>query len=104
MDRDELTAWALGNGWQMLAGAPSLTRPNKPKEPILRLVFKVTVVALEVRKPSGKWDKVASAAYAAVTADEEGGLPQGLGFEAVPSIGALMRENKDRQVFAAFKA
>jgi len=32
MDKAELTAWALANGWQMIAGCPSLTKPRSPKE------------------------------------------------------------------------
>ena len=103
MDRDELTAWALSHGWRVLAGAPSLTKPSAPKEAIVRLVFKATVVALEVKKPAGKWEKVASAPYAGVRLDPEEDLPQGLGFETVPSLSTLMRDNKDQQVFARFK-
>jgi len=100
MTKDDLTAWALANGWQIIAGAPSLTKPSSPKEAIVRLVFRATVVNLEVKKPAGKWEKIAGAAYAAVQADPDGGLPGGLGFEAVPGISMLMRDNKDRQVFA----
>ena len=44
MDKDELTTWALANGWQMIAGCPSLTKPRSPKEAIVRMVFKTTVV------------------------------------------------------------
>ena len=102
MDRDELTAWALKNGWQMLAGCPSLTKPRNPKEAIVRMVFKTTVVNLEVKKPAGKWEKVSGAPYGSVTADEETDVPQGLGFETIPSFSTLMRENKDAQVFASF--
>ena len=102
MTQQELTDWALGNGWQMMGGMPSLTKPSSPKEAIVRLVLKATVVNLEVRKPAGKWEKVAGAAYGAVAADPETGLPQGLGFESIPSFSTLMRENKDRQVFAGF--
>ncbi len=100
MDREELTAWALSNGWQVMGGHPSLARPTKPKEAIVRLVLKATVVALEIKKPSGKWDKVASAAYAQVKPDSEGGPPSGLGMENLPGLSMLMRDNKDRQVFA----
>jgi hypothetical protein len=100
MDRDELTAWALSNGWQVVGGHPSLARPSKPKEAIVRLVLKVTVVALEIKKPSGKWDKVASAAYAQVKPDPEGGPPSGLGLENLPGLSMLIRDNKDMQVFA----
>ncbi len=100
MDRQELTAWALANGWRMIADCPSLTKPSAPKEAIVRLVFKATVVNLEVKKPSGKWEKFGGAAYARVEADPEGGVPRGLGMEGIPGFSMLMRENKDRQVFA----
>ncbi len=102
MTQQELIDWALRNGWQMMAGMPSLTKPSSPKEAIVRMVLKATVVNLEVKKPAGKWEKVAGAAYGAVAADPETGLPQGLGFETIPSFSTLMRENKDRQVFAGF--
>jgi hypothetical protein len=100
MASDSLTAWALSNGWQMIGGHPSLTKPSAPKEAIVRLVLKATVVNLEVKKPAGKWEKVGGAAYPAVEPDSEGGLPRGLGLEKVPSITMLMQQNKDRMVFA----
>jgi hypothetical protein len=103
MQREDLTAWALANGWQIIAGNPSLTKPSAPKEAIVRLIFKATVVNLEVKKPAGKWEKMASAAYAAITMDEQTDLPAGLGFEKIPSFSMLMRDNKDRQTFAKFK-
>ncbi len=99
MDKDALAAWALSNGWRMVAGHPSLTKPSSPTEAIVRLVFKATVVNVEVKKPAGKWEKVAGAPYAAVEADSEAGLPRGLGLETIPSISMLMQENKDRLVF-----
>ena len=102
MDRDELTRWALDNGWQMLAGYPALTKPSAPKEAIVRMVFKATLVTLEAKKPAGKWEKVAGVAYGKIEADPETGRPLGLGFERIPSLSMLMRENKDRQVFAGF--
>ena len=40
MDKDELTKWALKNGWQMIAGNPSLTKPSSPNEAIVRLILK----------------------------------------------------------------
>ncbi len=103
MDRDDLTRWALANGWQIIAGAPSLTKPNAPKEAIVRMTFKATVVAVEAKKPAGKWERVCGGAYAAITADPDGGLPQGLGLEAIPSLSMLMQENRDRQVFAKMR-
>ena len=50
MDKAELTEWALKSGWQIIAGHPSLTKPSSPKEAIVRMVFKTTVVNLEVKK------------------------------------------------------
>lgn len=100
MTQDELTTWALANGWQMIAGHPSLTKPTTPKEAIVRLVLKATVVHLEVKKPAGKWEKLAGQSYSAVKADPESGLPLGLGLESMPSFRMLMQENKDRQALA----
>lgn len=100
MDREELTAWALANGWQMMGGCPSLTKPSSPKEAIVRMVFKVTVVNLEAKKPAGKWEKISSESYGKVQVDPETGLPQGLGFERIPSFSMLLRDNKDRMVLA----
>jgi hypothetical protein len=100
MDKDELTQWALRNGWQMIAGCPSLTKPNAPKVAIVRLALKATVVNLEIKKPSGKWDKVAGASYSKIAPDQDSGMPHGLGFETIPGITMLMRDNKDRMVFS----
>ncbi len=101
MTREDIAGWALRNGWQMMAGCPSLVKPGRPKDAIVRLSFKVTVVHLEVRRAT-KWEVVASAAYDAVTLDEDGERLLGIGFEKVPSISMLMRENRDAQVFAKF--
>jgi hypothetical protein len=62
-------------------------------------VLKATVVNLEVRKPAGKWEKVATENYAHVVQDGEDELPRGLGFEKVPSITLLMQQNRDAMVF-----
>jgi hypothetical protein len=99
MDKDELITWALANGWQMITGCPSLTKPSSPKEAIVRMVFKATVVNVEVKKPAGKWEKVAGASYAKVVPDPDTGLPAGLGLAEIPSFTMLMRENKDRMAF-----
>jgi hypothetical protein len=101
MTQDELTLWTTRNGWQMIAGCPSLAKPGRPKDAIMRLSFKVTVVTLEVRKAT-RWEKVASAKYEDVVLDDDGERILGLGFEKVPSIVMLMRENRDAQVFAKF--
>jgi hypothetical protein len=102
MTKDEITAWALANGWQMLAGMPCLTKPRRPTEAIVRLSLKATVANVEVKKPAGKWEKVAGAAYAAIEPDEDG-MPTGLGFETIIGFAMLMRENKDNMVFAKTK-
>jgi hypothetical protein len=99
LTKEALTAWALANGWRVIAGHPSLTRPDAPNAPIVRLVMKATVVNLEVRKPAGKWEKVAGESYARVVPGAEGEPPHGLGFEKVPSITSLMRQNRDAMVF-----
>jgi hypothetical protein len=100
MDKDELTKWSLANGWQMIDGYPSLTKPSRPNEAIVRLVFKTTLVNLEVKKPAGKWEKVAGANYNKITPDEETGFPRGLGLDTISGFAMLMQDNKNRQVFA----
>ena len=103
MTQDEIKAWALANGWQEIAGVLCLTKPRAPKEAIVRLVLKATVVNVEVKKPAGKWEKISGAPYAQVVADPEGGPPGGLLLDSIPGFGMLMRDNKDRQVFAGMK-
>jgi hypothetical protein len=100
MDKDALTAWALANGWQMIGGYPSLTKPSSPNEAIVRLVFKTTLVNLEIKKPAGKWEKISGAAYAKIEADAETGLPRGLGLDTISGFTMLMEDNKNRMVFA----
>ncbi len=100
MDKTELTDWALANGWQLIAGCPSLTKPRAPKEAIVRLVFKATVVNVEVKKPAGKWEKISGEAYAKVVADPDTGVPQGLGLTSIPGFTMLMQDNKDRLMMA----
>lgn len=99
MTREDLTAWALSNGWRIIGGHPSLSRPQKPGDAIVRLNCKATVVNVEIRKPSGKWEKVSGASYPAITPGEEGGPPQGLGLDRIPSLGRLMQDNRDAMVF-----
>ena len=101
MTQDEIRTWALGAGWTEIAGFLSLTKPSRPKEAIVRLVMKTTVVHVEAKKPAGsKWEKLSGAAYADVAADEETGVPSGLLLETIPGFRMLMQENRDRQVFA----
>lgn len=102
MTKEELTVWALANGWRIIAGHPSLTKPGASSDPIVRLVLKATVANLEVRKPAGKWEKLAGESYANVIPGSEDELPRGLGFEKVPSITLLMQENRDAMVFERF--
>ena len=99
MTKEEVTAWALANGWRVIAGHPSLTKPGAPNDPIVRLVLKATVVSLEVRKPAGKWEKVASESYARIAPGSEDEPPRGLGFEKVPSVTLLMQQNRDAVIF-----
>src|SRR5437763_16838751 len=96
MDKGDLTSWALANGWQIIAGCPSLTKPSSPKEAIVRMVFKATVVNVEVKKPAGKWEKVAGQDYGKVQHDPDTGLPHGLGFDAIAGFTMLLRANKGR--------
>jgi hypothetical protein len=103
MTAEDLKRWALSNGWQIIAGHPSLTKPRSPKEAIVRMVLLATVVNVEVKKPAGKWEKIFGAPYAKVEADPDTGTPLGLGFESIPGFTTLMRDNKDRQVFANMK-
>ncbi|MGD0143034.1 MAG: hypothetical protein ABSC92_07735 [Rhizomicrobium sp.] len=104
MTKDELTSWALANGWQTIAGDLSLTKPSRPSEAIVRLVLKGTVVNLEVKKPAGKWEKVASAVYSKIEADPETGFPRGLGLDTITGFTMLMDDNKNRAVFAKMNA
>lgn len=104
MTKDELTGWALANGWQMIDGAPCLTKPSRPSEAIVRLVLKATLVNVEVKKPAGKWEKIAGAPYAKIEADEDTGLPRGLGFDTITGFTMLMEDNKNRAVFAKLNA
>ncbi len=97
MDKDEITAWAPKNGWLMLAGHPSLTNEQRPKDPSVRIVFLTTVVALEIKKPAGKWEKKGGAAYGDIAPDLGPGAPRGIGLVSIGSIEKPMRENgKDR--------
>ena len=100
MTQDELTQWALANGWQMMAGYLSLTKPSAPTVAIVRLVLKTTVASLEIKKPAGKWEKVASESYAKIVPDPDTGMPGGLGFTTISGLTLLMQGNKDRLVFA----
>lgn len=100
MTKDELTTWATTNGWRVIAGHLGLTKPRASSDPIVRLQLKATVATLGIRKPVGKWEKVASAANSKVMPGMEDRLPQGLGFETVPSLSMLMQENRDQMVFA----
>jgi hypothetical protein len=102
MTREELEAWALSSGWQKMGDAICLVRPAKPTEAIVRLALKATVAQIEIRKPSGKWEKVASETYSKIQWDEYAELPTGLGLEKVSGLTMLMRDNKDRLAFSKF--
>jgi hypothetical protein len=83
LTKEEATVWALANGWRVIAGHPSLTKPGAPNDPIVRPVLKATVVNHELRKPTGKWKKVAGESYAHVVQGSEDEPPYGLGFEKI---------------------
>jgi hypothetical protein len=103
MTKEELTAWALANGWQMSGGYLSLMKPRAFDVPIVRLVLKATVASLEIRKPNGKWEKVAGDSYSKIVADPGNGIPGGLGLGTINGLSSVMADNKDRLVFAKFK-
>jgi hypothetical protein len=103
MTKDELNAWALANGWQMAGGDLVLMKPRNFDTPIVRLVLKATVASLEIRKPNGKWEKVAGASYSKISPDPVNGTPGGLGLDTINGLSSLMADNKDRLVFAKFK-
>lgn len=103
MTKDELSAWALANGWQMAEGHLSLMKPRQSDTPIVRLVLKATVAALEIKKPNGKWEKVSGASYSKITPNPDNGVPGGLGLDTINGLSSLMADNKDRLVFAKFK-
>lgn len=103
MTKDEITAWALAHGWQVIDGFPSLTKPSAPHPAIVRLVLKATVASVEIKKPAGKWEKVSGESYAKIQADPETGMPSGLGLGTISGLTMLMQDNKDRQMFARIK-
>src|SRR3984885_10059303 len=100
MTKDEITNWALSNGWQMRVGVPSLPNPSPPHPAIVRLVLKATVASVEIKKPAGKWEKVSGEAYAKIQPDPETGMPGSLGLGTISGLTLLMQDNKDRQMFA----
>ena len=100
MDKEELTAWALKNGWREIDGHLSLTKPSSPNTPIVRLILKGTVANVEVKKPVGKWEKIAGNSYGKIEADPDTGMPRGLGFDTISGFSMLMQDNKNRAVFA----
>ena len=100
MGKDELTRWALANGWQMIAGCLSLTKPGAPKGGIARPVLKATVVSVEGKRPAGKWQKISAESYSKTKPDPDTGLPRGLGFDTISGFTQLMEDNKNRVVFA----
>lgn len=99
MTNEEITIWALKNGWKMIGGFPSLSKPARPNEAIVRLVLKATVASVEIRKPAGKWEKVSSAKYKDITPDEDTAMPRGLGFVSISGLSKLMQDNRDNMVF-----
>ena len=74
---------------------PSLVKPTKPTDAIVRMVFKTTVVQIEIKKPTGKWDKVAGESYAKVEFDDYAEQPTNLGLSTITGLTRLMQDNKD---------
>ena len=104
MDKDEITKWALANGWRLRDGHPSLSKPSRPSEAIVRIVLKATVANLEIKKPAGKWDKIAGAPYGQIEADPDSGFPGGLGLQTIPGFTRLMQDNRDQTMFGGTPA
>ena len=100
MTKDELSAWALSNGWQLMGEHLCLVRPAKPTEAIVRMVLKATVAQIEIKKPSGKWEKVSSESYGKIEYDAYAERPSGLGLATISGLSMLMQDNKDRLAFA----
>ena len=100
MTKDDITAWALANGWTLIDGFPSLTKPSKPHPAIVRLVLKATVASVEIKKPAGKWEKVSGESYSKIEADPETGMPSALGLGTISGLSLLMQDNKDRKMMA----
>lgn len=69
----------------------------------MRLVLKATVASLEIKKPAGKWEKIAGESYSKIAPDPETGMPGGLGLATITGLTMLMQDNKDRLVFAKLK-
>jgi len=104
MTKDEITAWALANGWAMIDGFPSLTKPTKPHPAIVRLVLKATVASVEIKKPAGKWEKVSGESYSRIAADPDSGMPGGLGLGTISGLTLLIQDNQDRKMMAGIGA
>ena len=78
--------------------SPELGEAGQTKEAIVRIVLKGTVANLEIKKPSGKWEKVSGAAYGDIKPDPETGMPRGLGLVSITGLTMLDQENKDRRM------
>jgi hypothetical protein len=103
MTKEELTTWALANGWQMVGEHPCLMKPSRASDAIVRMVLKATVAQIEIKKPSGKWEKVASESYDKISYDDYAELPTGLGLTTISGLTMLMQDNKDRRAFSNLK-
>ena len=104
MTKDEITTWALANGWQMIDGFPCLTKPAAPHPAIVRLVLKATVASVEIKKPAGKWEKVSGESYGKIQPDPDTGIPGALGLGTISGLSLLMQDNRDRQMMARMGA
>ena len=99
MTKEDLSACALASGWKLRGKHISLSRPSRPDEAIVRLVLKATVANIEIKKPSGKWDRVGGAPYPDIAEDPETGVPRGLGLVTIQGLSKLMQDNRDANVF-----
>jgi len=62
----------------------------RPKEAIVRLVLKATVAHVEIKRPAGKWEKVAGTGYDQIRPDDNTGIPRGLGLVSTPGFTKLL--------------
>lgn len=90
MTKQELTDWALANGWKMIGAYPCLPKPGAPKEALVRMLLKSTGVDLQMRRPSGRWEKVAGQSYLKIHPDPRTGQPLDMGLEKITGIARLM--------------
>ncbi len=95
MTKDELTAWALANGWRMIGAYPCLPKPGAPKEALVRMLLKTSGVDLQLRRPTGRWEKVAGQSYLKIRPDPKTGQPMDMGLDKITGITRLMERARE---------